>query len=262
MTQPGGGAADDPVLYRHRGGIGVVELNRPRQANAISAAMREHLHRLKGVIARDPAVRVVIVTGAGRHFCGGADLKARPAERAAARRRYPGATDFSRLPQPVIAVINGAAMGGGCELALTCDFRFMAADARIGLTEIRFGELPLGGGTARLPRLVGVAAAKTVIMTGEPVTASQAARIGLVDFVEPPGELMPAAEAFAERLAEHPVTALRAAKALLNSALETDLAASLARESTAWHGLAASDQAAAAHSDAAQPITGPARSGV
>ena len=85
----------------------------------------------------------------------------------------------------MIAAINGAAMGGGCEIALSCDFRFMAAGARIGLTEIRFGALPLGGGTARLPRLVGLAAARRMIMTGEPVDAAEAVRIGLVDEVVP-----------------------------------------------------------------------------
>jgi enoyl-CoA hydratase/carnithine racemase len=226
MTQPGG----HTVLFERHGGVGLIVLDRPERANAISAAMREQLHATKTALAQDPAVRVVLVTGAGRHFCGGADLSMPAAERAAARRRHPGATDFSGLPQPVVAVINGAALGGGCELALTCDFRFMASDARIGLTEIRFGELPLGGGTARLPRLVGAAAAARLLMTGEPAGAAEALRIGLADFVEPPGDLLAAAWTFAQRLAGHPASALRAAKTLLGSSLETGLAAALERE--------------------------------
>jgi enoyl-CoA hydratase/carnithine racemase len=223
MTQPAGGPGgpggpgERVVRFERDGQVGLIALDRPERANAINAAMREQLHATKTAVAQDPAVRVVLVTGAGRHFCGGADLSMPAVERAAARRRHPGATDFSGLPQPVIAVINGAALGGGCELALTCDFRFMAADARIGLTEIRFGELPLGGGTARLPRLVGAAAAARLLMTGDPAGAAEALRIGLVDFVEPPGDLVAAAQTFAQRLAGQPGPALRAAKTLLVS---------------------------------------------
>jgi enoyl-CoA hydratase len=241
-----GADGERAVLYEQRGRIGVIMLNRPNRANAINGPMRDQLHRVKEAVAKDPAVQVVVVTGAGRHFSGGADLRAPAAERAAARRRHPGATDFSGLPQPVIAAINGAAMGGGCELALTCDLRFMAAGAQIGLSEIRFGAMPLGGGTARLPRLVGPAVARRMIMTGEPVGAREALRIGLVDFVEPPEGLLPAAQAFAERLARHPGAALRAAKALLDASLDTNLAASLERERAAWPPMTTADRAAAA----------------
>jgi enoyl-CoA hydratase/carnithine racemase len=234
-----GADGERAVLYERRGRIGLIVLNRPARANAIDGAMRDQLHAVKKAVAGDPAVRVVVVTGAGRHFSGGADLRASAAERAAARRSHPGATDFSSLPQPVIAAINGAAMGGGCELALTCDLRFMAANAQIGLSEIRFGALPLGGGTARLPRLVGPAVARRMIMTGEPVGAREALRIGLVDFVEPPEVLLPAAQAFAERLAGHPGAALRAAKVLLDAAVDTSLTASLERERAAWPSLTA-----------------------
>jgi enoyl-CoA hydratase/carnithine racemase len=247
MTQTSSERGERTVRYEQHGRVGVIVLNRPQRANAISAAMREQLQRVKEDVARDPAVRAIVVTGAGRHFCGGADLKAPAAERAAARQRHPGATDFSKLPQPVIAAINGAAVGGGCELALTCDFRFMATSARIGLTEIRFGALPLGGGTARLARLVGISAAKRIIMTGEPIGADEAFRIGLTDFVEPPSRLLRAALTFAERLAEHPGPVLGAAKTLLNSALETDLATSLNRERAAGCASAADDDATARH---------------
>jgi enoyl-CoA hydratase/carnithine racemase len=224
------GADDRTVLYERRAGIGMIVLNRPESANALNTAMRRRLQDVKAAVAADPEVRAVLVTGAGRHFSAGADLRMPPAERAAGRRRHPGAVDFSGLGPPVIAVINGAALGGGCELALTCDFRFMAAEAQIGLTEIRFGVLPLGGGTARLPRLAGPALARRMVLTGEPVSAQAALRAGLVDTVAPRADLLATARAFAGRLAAHPARALRDAKVLLDSALETDLATALERE--------------------------------
>jgi enoyl-CoA hydratase/carnithine racemase len=195
---------DPAVRLERQGSIGLIVLSRPRNANTFNPLMRRQLHEIKEEVGRDASISVVLVMGAGRHFSGGADLKVPAAERTAARQRYPRAIDLSMLPQPTVAVINGAAMGGGCELALSCDFRFMATTAQIGLTEIRFGALPIGGGTVRLPGLIGI-------------------RIGLVDAVEPPSTLLPAAREFAERLAARPGAALRAAKALLNSSPEISL---------------------------------------
>jgi enoyl-CoA hydratase/carnithine racemase len=214
---------DPAVRLERQGSIGLIVLSRPRNANTFNPLMRRQLHEIKEEVGRDASISVVLVMGAGRHFSGGADLKVPAAERTAARQRYPRAIDFSMLPQPTVAVINGAAMGGGCELALSCDFRFMATTAQIGLTEIRFGALPIGGGTVRLPGLIGIAAAKKTIMTGDSVGAADALRIGLVDAVEPPSTLLPAAREFAERLAARPGAALRAAKALLNSSPEISL---------------------------------------
>src|SRR5437764_2811336 len=135
----------------------------------------------------DDGVRAVVITGAGeRHFCGGADLRdAGDAVRGGKVSLPPrlAMDEIERLPQPVIAAINGAAMGGGCEIALACDFRLMSSTAKIGLTEIRFGALPSGGGTARAPRLIGLQQTRKLIMFGEPVAAEEARRIGLVDEV-------------------------------------------------------------------------------
>lgn len=247
------------VLLDRIGPTAVMTLNRPEQANAINAAVRRELSEAAEAIARDASVRAVIVTGAGRHFCAGADLRESRDDRRASRASFPGAADLSALPQPVIAAINGSALGGGCELALTCDFRFMAETATIGLPEIRFGALPRGGGTARLPRVVGLAAAKRLIMTGEPVGAAEAERIGLADWTGPAGQLMPAALALAEQLSQRAGYALATAKALLNNALEVDLAAALAAERTQVRAMATPAQRAAARSRAAAVLPAYAR---
>jgi enoyl-CoA hydratase len=218
------------VVVERLGPVAMLTLNRPQAANAFDTQMLGELHEAAGQLSGDRSVRAVIVTGAGRHFSGGADLRESHRQRSAARERFGLAADMSKVAQPVVAAINGAALGGGCELALSCDFRFMSEDAQIGLTEIRFGVLPLGGGTARLPRIVGLPWAKKMIMTGDPIDARQAASIGLADEVLPAADLLAGAERFARSLTLRADYALRAAKALLNSAMETDLPTALANE--------------------------------
>jgi enoyl-CoA hydratase/carnithine racemase len=234
--------AAPPVIVERRGPVAVLTLNRPHAANAFDLRLLADLHEAADEVSADEAVRVVIVTGAGRHFSGGADLRERHEQRRASRERFGAAIDMSRIPQPVIAAINGAALGGGCELALSCDFRFMAEDAQIGLPEIRFGALPLGGGTARLPRIAGLPWAKRMIMTGDPVDARVAASIGLVHEAVPAAELMARAEQFALSLAQRAGYALRAAKSLLNSALDTDLPTALANERRIVKSMATPDE--------------------
>ncbi|BBB01922.1 putative enoyl-coA hydratase [Actinacidiphila reveromycinica] len=242
-------AGDDTVLYAQDGRVAVLTLNRPHRANAFDAALRRRLRELTDRVAGDETVGAVVLTGAGRHFSGGADLRETPEQRAAERGRPIG---LDQLPKPVIAAINGAALGGGCEIALTCDFRFVAEGATLGLPEIRFGALPQGGGTARLPRLVGPGPARRMIMTGDPVSADEALRIGLADQVLPPGELLPAAVAFAAHLAERPGYALGTAKALLNASLETDLRTALAAERRLAAEMAGPREHAAARARAAR----------
>jgi enoyl-CoA hydratase len=247
--------SEPAVLLERQGRIAVVTLNRPEQANTFNAALLRYLHAVTTELAADTDVHIVILTGAGRHFSGGADLKESSEQRRESRERHGEARDMSRLPQPVIAAINGAALGGGCEIALTCDFRFMAANAFIGLPEIQFGSLPLGGGTARLPRLVGIAAAKRMIMTGDPIGAEEAERIGLVEAVAVPGATLAAAGDFAARLLERPDYALRAAKALLNQTLEVDLESALALEWKTVKTMATREQFAKARREAAERIS-------
>jgi enoyl-CoA hydratase len=231
----------ETILLERKEGIGYLTLNRPDRANTISFQLMAEVVSAMDEVEADPQYRVVIVTGAGgRHFCGGADLRdfaQRARERAAGASAEsaprPQRDLFSALEEsrvPVIAAINGAAMGGGCEIALACDIRFIADTATIGLPEIRFGALPAGGGTQRLPRLVGPGIAKEMIMSGLPWTPQDAYRVGLVNRVAPAAELMTECEKFARVLVERAAYALRAAKTLVNRGVELPLRDAIALE--------------------------------
>lgn len=242
----------DSVLYEKRGHVAMLTLNRPERANTLDAQLINEMQDAAAAAARDKDVRVVIVTGAGRHFCGGADLRAaRPsASRPPAGMPSPGiALDW--MQKPVIAAINGAAMGGGCEIALSCDFRLISATAKIGLTEIRFGALPAGGGTARAPRLIGLAAARRLIMIGEPLDATEALKIGLVDEVVEPDSLLTRANELADLLATRAPYAMRTAKQLLNKTLEVDLATALEMERSYIAGMGTPEERQQARDEAA-----------
>jgi enoyl-CoA hydratase/carnithine racemase len=246
-------AMDRTVLYEVKEQVAILTLNRPDRANTLNGDLIGELQGAAAEAARNPNVRALIVTGAGRHFCGGADLRAMTADapRAAAGPPGPGiALDW--VTKPVIAAINGAAMGGGCEIALSCDFRLISSTAKIGLTEIRFGALPAGGGTARAPRLIGLREAKKLIMVGEPVDAYEALRIGLVDEVLEPDALMPRALELAALLATRAPYAMRTAKQLLNRSLEVDLATALELERTLIAKMATPAEMQAARDEAAQ----------
>lgn len=255
----------EAVLVETRGQIAVLTLNRPDRANTLNGELLADLQNGAAAAARDSQIRAIVVTGAGRHFCGGADLRAigSGGPRRAPQPPGPGlALDW--VPKPVIAAINGAAMGGGCEIALTCDFRLMASTAKIGLTEIRFGALPAGGRTARAPRLIGLREAKKLIMIGEPVDAAEALRIGLVDEVLEPDALLPRALELAEQLATRAPYAMQTAKQLLNKTLDLDLATALeleriliARMATPEEMQAARDEAAARSSTYANIFSKP-----
>lgn len=217
----------ETVVLERDAGAALVTLNRPKAANTLSRQLMRDLVAVTDELRADDDVRVVIVTGAGdRHFCGGADLRdAGDAVRGGKMDMPPRMPidELERLPQPVIAAINGAAMGGGCEIALACDFRLIADDAKIGLTEITFGALPGGGGTQRLPRLIGVGKAKEMIMLGGRLTAQEAHDIGLVHEVVPKSELMERARALASELGELAPYAVRAAKRCINEGLSMTL---------------------------------------
>jgi enoyl-CoA hydratase len=204
------------------------------------------------------------VTGAGRHFCGGADLRdfaRRPFNPEAATSSEKGTTQsaprrdlFTALEEsrvPVIAAINGAAMGGGCEIALACDIRVIADTAIIGLPEIRFGALPAGGGTQRLPRLIGVGAAKEMIFSGLPWTAAEALRVGLVNRVVPAADLLAVCEKIAQVYIERAAYALKAAKRLVNHGIEMPLKDAIAFERKVIAGMATPEERKQAQEQAA-----------
>jgi enoyl-CoA hydratase len=195
--------------------------------------------------------RVIVVTGAGRHFCAGADLKA-VASGSGPRLGDTSFIDvFEETRVPVIAAINGGAIGGGCELALACDLRVMASDARIGLPEATFGGLAAGGGTQRLPRLVGPGWAKELLWLGRKLSAEDAYRIGLVNWVAPPNEALKYALAVAEELAKRPAYALESVKFLVNRSSDVDLKTGMAFEVYVARKMATPDERKAAQSTAA-----------
>ena len=225
----------DTIDFEVHGPIAVLKLNRPDRANAITYQLTCDINDALDAADNDESIRVILLTGAGdRHFCAGADLKEIDSlftdEGGLGDPRQDFIRHFETVSKPVIAVINGSAMGGGCEMALACDFRFIALGTAIGLPEIGFGALPAGGGTQRLPRIVGLPMAKRLILTGKPVSAERANEIQLVDEVFPAETLMAEAMAFAEGLASAAPYAMAAGKQLLNTALEIPLVEGLALE--------------------------------
>jgi enoyl-CoA hydratase/carnithine racemase len=224
----------ETLILERKEGLARLTINRPKSANTLNRKLMQEFNEVLDFLETDRDTRVVLLTGAGeRHFCGGADLREATPESAKnmpAFGRDP-LTHFDDFPKPVIAVINGAAMGGGCELAISCDFRFMAEEAKIGVPEILFGALPAGGGTQRLPRIVGLAKAKELIFTGRHLGAQEALAIGLVTAICPQKDLMARAETFArEQLIPRARYALSTAKLLVTRALDMDLASGLAFE--------------------------------
>ncbi len=218
------------IRYELAGGVATITLNRPDVLNAMNNVMRTELLELFAGLRSDEAVRAVVVTGAGeRAFCAGADIREFleppvPTRFREERRRLDFRREMDRCPQPIIAAIRGFALGGGLELALACDIRIVAEDAQLGLTEINLAIIPGGGGTQRLPRLVGRGKALEMILTGMRVPASEALRLGLVERVVPVAELLPAAQALAKSIAEKAPIALRYAKEAVVSGLELPLA--------------------------------------
>jgi enoyl-CoA hydratase len=196
-------------------GVMKVVLNNP-PLNLVTLALSERLLQVTEKLGRD-AVRVVVLTGTGGMFCAGADIKefASVRDRVIEKKLAQENEAFGSLellPTPTIAAIEGAALGGGCELALACDLRVMAEDARIGLPEVKLGVVPGSGGLYRLPDLIGPARSMELMYLGEPVGAVEAEQIGLINRVAPAGEALACAVDLAREIAAHPREALRAIK--------------------------------------------------
>ena len=216
-------------------GIGTIRLDRPPM-NALNAQIQEDLRAAATALAADDEVRAVIVYGGEKVFAAGADIKEMArmsyADMVARAPALSSAFDaIARIPKPVVAAINGYALGGGCELALACDWRVAADDAKLGQPEINLGVIPGAGGTQRLARLLGPARAKDLVMSGRMVAADEALRIGLVDRVVPAPDVYTAARELVARYVSGPAQALRAAKAAVDGGLAMDLASGLAWES-------------------------------
>ncbi|WP_329108136.1 enoyl-CoA hydratase-related protein [Micromonospora sp. NBC_01699] len=226
-------------------GIGTIRLERPPM-NALNTTVQEELRAAAAAVTTDPDVRAVIVYGGEKVFAAGADIKEMAdmsyvdmAARAVELSSALGA--IARIPKPVVAAITGYALGGGCELALACDWRVAADDAKLGQPEIRLGIIPGAGGTQRLARLVGPARAKDLIMSGRMVDAAEALAIGLVDRVVPADRVYAEAVALVSPYVSGPAQALRAAKLAVDGGLDMDLASGLAWESQLFAALFATD---------------------
>ena len=224
------------ILLTRGGGIATLTVNRPKSLNALNRETLEEMLNCYRELAGDPTVRVVIITGAGeKAFIAGADISAmQPLDPLAAREfgrlGHRVMAAIENLPQPVIAAINGFALGGGCELALACDIRLAADNARFGQPEVNLGVVPGFGGTQRLPRLIGKGPACELLFSGEMIDAAEALRLGLVNRVVPGAELQAAAVALAEKIASRGPLAVRLCKEAVNKGLEMGLAEGCAHE--------------------------------
>jgi enoyl-CoA hydratase len=203
--------------------IAVLRLNRPDRLNALTADMCDQLVSVLAHLGHDNRVRAIVLTGNGRAFCAGADVRGGSERPLPIYGRYTFFNVLEDQPQPTIAAINGACIGGGFELALCCDLRIAADDAKIGLGEVKLGVIPAGGGTARLPRLVGPAHAKELMFFGDHVSGVRAAELGLVNRAVPAAELVDTAQAWAARLAAGAPLALQAIKRSINVGMQMGL---------------------------------------
>jgi enoyl-CoA hydratase len=227
----------ETVIYEAADGIARVRLNRPHRLNAMIPQLMRDLHQALQTAAGDPAVRVVLLSGEGRAFCAGDDLKE-------ADKGYGGVAevrqfineiqqvtvDLKTMRKPIIGAIHGYAVGGGCELALGCDLIVAAEDARFGFPETSVGQFVTGGITHFLPRAVGLAKAKELIMTGDFFDGREAERLGLVNCAVPADQVLPCAEALACMLMARAPLSIELAKQALEAGGQSDLVTAMALE--------------------------------
>jgi enoyl-CoA hydratase len=231
--------AEDTILIGNAGHVATITINRPDKLNALNEPTRAAIVSALDRFESDPDVRVVILTGAGeKAFIAGADIAEFEGRTPVAQFRVmsdPRTNAFEaadRFPKPIIAAINGFCLGGGCELAMACDIRIASDKAKLGQPEINLGLLPGGGGTQRLPRLVGLGNAFRLLYTGDMVTAEDALRLGLVSEVVPAADLMTRANALATTIASKSPVALRYIKEALRASVRAPMDEGLRLERT------------------------------
>ena len=224
------------IIYEKSEGIATITMNRPEALNAFSAEVVSEILQAIEDVKVDESVRVVVLTGAGeKAFSAGADIKAMKGMNALKARELSQMGErlcnaLENLEKPVIAAINGYALGGGLEVAMACDIRIASENARMGQTEINIGLIPGWGGTQRLTRLIGATKAKELIFTGKMIDARTAEQLGLVNMVVPQDKFRETVRQFALELAQKAPVALKVAKALINKGAEISLDAAIALE--------------------------------
>ena len=217
------------ILFEKKNSIAYVTVNRPKVLNALNMATMDELRTAFHDIKNDAGVRVVILTGSGeKAFIAGADINELAAHNAVSGKEYTHRGQsvlnlIENLGKPVIACLNGFTLGGGCEIAMACTMRLASDNAKIGQPEVKLGIIPGYGGTQRLPRLVGKGRAMQLVLTGEMISAQEAYRIGLVNEVTSPADLIPRAEAIAQKIIANAPLAVQYSLEAINKGLEMTL---------------------------------------
>lgn len=235
------------LLLEREDAVLTIIINRPAQMNAMDLnAIAELVRALQGA-DQDEGVRVIIITGSDKFFCTGADISGAAKVSSAAEgyqfsKNYQnGFAQVEEVGKPVIAAVRGYALGGGMELALACDLRIVAEEARLGVPEIKLGALPGGGGTARLPRLIGPHRAMELLFLGDPISGTEAVRLGLANRAVPAAEVLNEAKALARQLAQRAPLSLRVIKRVVRASMNTDLRSALDFEAEGFADLASSE---------------------
>jgi len=224
----------ETVIYEKEDSIALITLNRPDSLNTINLKLALELEKIVDEIAADDSVRVVIISGAGRAFCAGADVREvlltdGPTLGSELGKGKPPALfdKFENLDKPVIGAINGLAIGGGFELAMVCDLRIASTAAKFGFGEIKIGLIPSSGGTVRAPRLMGITKAKELLFFGDPIDAEEAYRLGFINKVVPPESLLAESKKWAKTLSQRPPLAVKAVKSCVNMGTQMPLSAAV-----------------------------------
>ena len=228
------------ILFERQGAIGIVTINRPKVLNALNKETMRELKTLVEQIAVDQEIGVVIVTGSGdKSFVAGADITEMQPLSALEGRQWGKFSQgvfnaLENLPQPVIAAVNGFALGGGCELAMSCDIRIASEKAKFGQPEVLLGVIPGFAGTQRLPRLIGKGRAKELLFTGKQIDAMEAYRIGLVNAVVPAEKLLDVAKEWANLILSRGMVAVQLCKSAVNEGMDMDFDSGQAYEAEAF----------------------------
>lgn len=221
------------LLLGREDSVLTITINRPAQMNALDRASLDELVQALREADRDEAVKVIIITGSEKFFCTGADISG-VAKVNSAFAGYEFSKGYQNcfatveeVGKPVIAAVRGYALGGGLELLLACDLRIVAEDARLGVPEVKLGALPAGGGTARLPRLLGAHRAKELMFFGDPISGREAVQMGIANKAVPAAEVLTEAKAWAQKLAQRAPLAVRVIKHVVQDSLNVDLSSAL-----------------------------------